>query len=83
MNGGIPTNGLTTANGTEPQMIKANKGMILRKVSIFFIGTAGVGFLPTSFLGWTGPHAVGSYTQLFLNSIATPVRFADSTSPVR
>lgn len=34
VNGGIPTNGVTTANGTEPQMIKANKGMILRKVGI-------------------------------------------------
>lgn len=31
VNGGIPTNGITTANGSEPQMIKANKGMILRK----------------------------------------------------
>ncbi|OJA16942.1 hypothetical protein AZE42_10481 [Rhizopogon vesiculosus] len=31
VNGGIPTNGVTTANGSEPQMIKANKGMILRK----------------------------------------------------
>jgi hypothetical protein len=35
VNGGIPTNGITTANGSEPQMIKANKGMILRKVGIF------------------------------------------------
>lgn len=40
VNGGIPTNGITTANGSEPQMIKANKGMILRKVCLLF------------FLGW-------------------------------
>jgi hypothetical protein len=39
VNGGIPTNGITTANGSEPQMIKANKGMILRKVgSSFWMG---------------------------------------------
>jgi hypothetical protein len=36
VNGGIPTNGITTANGSEPQMIKANKGMILRKVCLCF-----------------------------------------------
>jgi len=36
VNGGIPTNGVTTANGSEPQMIKANKGMILRKVGFSF-----------------------------------------------